>query len=65
MLTVSEAANHLDFSVTTVKSIPQDDLPYSTTPKGHRRYEPADLIRYLQAKGRRVPPELAKRATEA
>lgn len=55
---MGEVAEVLGYSVSTVKRIPREDLPYSESPGGQRRYEKSDVAAYLREQGRAVPVEL-------
>ena len=48
LMTTHEVAQALGIHVNTVKRLPPSELPYyRMLRRGDRRYEPADVIRYL------------------
>jgi DNA-binding transcriptional MerR regulator len=55
LLSADEVAARLDMSHRTVRRISPAELPYlSVTDGGHRRYDPADVDRYVRRRTRRA-----------
>ena len=60
-LRIGEVAEYLHLSDTSVRAIPEDQLPTARTPTkgGHRRYDPVAVARYMREHGMTVPAKLA------
>lgn len=55
LLSLVEVAELLQLSTRLVRSIPADELPYMQRGwKGRRRYQPLDLIRYVERNTKRT-----------
>ena len=59
---MSQTAERLRIAPSTVRLIPEAELPFERTPGGHRRYDPEVVEEYAQRKGIAPPKERASGA---